>query len=454
MKQLDLGKTNVNKIFWTFVIPSIFSMIFHTTAQFIDSAFIGRYVGENGLAAITMLSPFIMLLNGVSIMIVIGGVTYAGISRGRDEYEKSNNYFNVTVMLIVAAAIISTALFLIINSRFEVFFETDQLTLSYIKEYGFYIGIFFIFSMLNLTFNLFLNLDRKPVLVVIVSSIGTVINVTLNYVFIVLLNMGMMGAAVASGISMLIPTIVFMYIIIRKSSWRFKRPIIILEDIKNIFFNGSSEMVNISSVAISGFILNKVILDTIGINGVAGYSIAMQLAGLVISFGFGVSDAIQSPLSFNFGAELYTRLKQILVKAIRLNIIFGLILGTFSFFFGDIFASILVKDVHTITYAHHILRFYSIAFIVMGANVIISTYYTSVDSPVISGVLSVLKSLLYLVIWLLILPSIFGDNGIWLALLLAELSTTITAYFVYKKYPNGSKVSQHGTKPILGYSKK
>ena len=454
MKQLDLGKTKVNKIFWTFVIPSILSMIFHTTAQFIDSAFIGRYVGENGLAAITMLSPFIMLLNGVSIMIVIGGVTYAGISRGKEELEKSNNYFNLTVMLIVGAAIVSTGIFLLINSRFDLFLKTDASTLGYIQDYGFFIGIFFIFNMINLTFNLFLNLDRKPILVVLVSSIGTVINVSLNYVFIVLMNMGMTGAALASGISQVIPTLVFLYIIIKKSSWRFRIPKIIGSDVKNIFLNGSSEMVNISSVAISGFILNKVILDTIGITGVAGYSIAMQLAGLVISLGFGVSDAIQSPLSFNFGAELYGRLKQILKKAITLNVVFGLLLGTFSFIRGDLFARILVTDPNTIIYAHHILRFYSFAFVLMGANVIVTTYYTSVDSPLISGILSICKSLLYLVIWLIILPPLVGENGIWLALLLTEVSTSVTAYFIYKKYPNGSKVRHHSTKPILGYSHK
>lgn len=435
MKDLDLGTTKINKIFWVYVIPSIFSIIFSTTAQFIDSAFIGRYVGASGLAAITMLVPFLMLLNGISIMVAIGGVTYAGISWGKGDYEKSNNFFNLTMLLIIIAAFVSTISFLIINHNFDSFFSVSAETLDQIQSYGFFISLFFVFGMFNLTCNLFLNLDRKPILVVGVSSLSTILNVILNYVFIVRLNMGMSGAALASGISQVIPTIIFVYIIIKKSSWTIRYPDIHLYDIGRILFNGSSELISISSVAIASFILNKIILSTVGLTGVAGYSIAMQLGGLVISFGFGVSDAIQSPVSYNYGAQLYDRVRQILRKGVIINMIFGLGLMIVCNLFAEQFSSIFIKDDETIMYSVRILRFYSLAFIVMGANVVLATYYTSVDSPIISGIITTLKSLVYLLIGLVVLPLVFGENGIWLALVFAEFSTIITVYFVYKKYP-------------------
>jgi len=442
MRELDLGKTNINRIFWMYVIPSIFSIIFSTTAQLIDSAFIGRYVGSNGLAAITMLFPFFMILNGVSIMIAIGGVTYAGIQRGKNELEKSNNFFNLSIVMVVIAGVSASLIFIILNNFFGILFDVNNETLSMIQTYGFWISIFFVFNMVNLTFNLFLNLDKKPVLVVIISGFGTVINMVLNYAFIVLLDMGIMGAALASGVSQIIPGIIFIYIIIKRSSWRFRFPILKFNDVKQILFNGSSELVSISSVAISGFILNKVILDSVGIIGVAGFSIALQLGGLVISFGFGVSDAIQSPISFNYGAVQYNRVKAILLKGIRINVFFGLVLSILSLFFGDLFAKIFVTDQETIIYASQILKFYSLAFIFMGSNVIISTYYTSVDSPVISGVISLLKSMVFIVIWLIILPPLLGNNGIWLALVFAEVSTSITALFIYIKFPYGKKQTE------------
>jgi len=450
MKQLDLGKTKVNKIFWIYVVPSIFSIIFSTTAQFVDSAFIGRYVGENGLAAITMLFPFIMLLNGISIMIAIGGVTYAGINRGRNNYKRSNNFFNLTLFMIVVAAVISTGLFLVINNFFEYLFNVDEVTLGYIQTYGFWIGLFFIFFMFNMTFTLFLNLDKKPVLVVIVSSLSTLINVGLNYLFIVTMGMGMMGAALASGISQFIPSCIFLYIIFKKSTWKFKFPRIKFDDMWRIIIIGSSELVNISSVAVAGFILNKVILYSVGITGVAGFAIAMQLGNLVISFAFGVSDAIQSPLSYNYGAGLFDRVKKILFKAIKLNIIFGFIMMILSTQFGDVFAKLLVTDSETITYAKEILEYYGFAFILMGVNVVLSTYYTSVDSPLISGIISIFKSLIYLVVWLLILPPLLGNTGIWIALVAAEVSTSITALLIFLRYPYGNKIIQSSSnKPLL-----
>jgi putative MATE family efflux protein len=438
MKDLDLGKTKINKIFWVYVIPSIFSIIFSTTAQFIDSAFIGRYVGASGLASITMLIPFLMLLNGISIMIAIGGVTYAGISRGKGDYKKSNNFFNLTLFLILIAGIISTISFLIINHNFSTFFNVDQETLTQMQNYGFWICLFFVFGMMNLTCNLFLNLDRKPILVVIVSSSSTVLNIILNYVFMVTLQMGMTGAGLASGISQLIPTLIFAYIIIKKSSWHIRFPSIRIYDIGRILFNGSSELVSISSVAIASFILNKIILNTVGITGVAGFSIAMQLGGLVISFGFGVSDAIQSPVSFNYGAQLYDRVKQILKKGVLINVIFGFMLLIICNIFAKQLSSIFVTDSETIAYSVRILKYYSLAFIIMGANVVIATYYTSVDSPIISGIITLLKSLVYLLAWLTILPQTLGENGIWLALVFAEFSTIITVFFIYRKYPYGN----------------
>jgi Na+-driven multidrug efflux pump len=372
-------------------------------------------------------------------MIAIGGVTYAGISRGKNEIEKSNNYFNLTMIMIAVAAVISTGIFLVINLNFGMLFDVDSVTLSQIQAYGFWISLFFIFNMMNLTFNLFLNLDRKPMLVVLISSLSTILNVILNYVFIVVLGLGMAGVAVASGISQVVPSLIFVYVIIKKSTWKFRFPKIFLSDIARILFNGSSELISISSVSISSFILNKLILSSIGITGIAGFSIAMQLGGLVISFGFGVSDAIQSPISFNYGAELYDRVRLILRKAVKLNLLFGLGLAIISNLFSRVFVEFLIKDPETITFAIHILRFYSIAFIVMGTNVIISTYYTSVDSPIISGVITVLKSLVFLFLWLAILPLLFKEDGIWLAIVFAEFSTIITAYFIYLKYPLGKR---------------
>jgi len=450
MKQLDLGKTSTNKIFYTYVIPSIFSMIFATTASFIDSAFVGRFIGGEALAAITLLSPLMMILNGVSVMIAIGGVTYAGICRGREEKQKANNYFNLTMLLTVIVAIAATVIFYLSSRYFNVFFNVEGTTLEYIKSYGLLMSLFFIFHMMNLALTLFLNLDEKPVTVVIINSLTTIINTSLNYLFIVVYQMGIMGAALASGISQVIPTVIFIVITARKSSWKFSLPQIKLRDVGQIFFNGSSELISISSVAFAGVIINRIIQESVGISGVAAYSIAMQLMGLVVSFGFGVSDAIQAAVSLNYGAVKYNRVKSLLLKGLKINVLFGVILMMLSMLFSRQFASLLITDENTITLASRILYFTSFSFIVIGANVVISTYYTSVDSPILSGVISILRAIVFLLIWLFTLPTFFGSDGIWLALTFAEFSTAITAFVIYKICPYGrSKVRNNNSGNVV-----
>lgn len=438
---LDLGKTNINKIFWTYLIPSILMMIVQSTAGFIDSIFIGRYVGPDGLAAITLVMPLIMLLVGVGIMIAAGGTTLAGIEKGAGNLRKSNNYFNVTASLLLIVSIIGIiSLLLFIPSMARFTGATDHI-FNYTVQYVNYISFFLPFFLLSFAFAFFLKLDGKPIVVVLIMVSGTLTNIVLDYICIVKLGMGIRGAALATGASQVIPVLFMTYLIIAKSTWTFEKPRFHLNEIGRIFFNGSSEFLSNIAVSITGVAFNYIIMKRIGGEGIAAYAVALQLAGIVNAMGYGVAEANQAAISYNFGAKQLTRVKKMRDLSLKVTFILGILLLFISVLFGKNLAGIFVKDQGTIALAVNILSYYSISFIFLGVNIGVGTYYTSINDPIRSAAITIYRSLIATLIGMTILPLLFGDNGIWLTVIFSEFTTFIFALIMIKHKPFGNHLA-------------
>jgi putative MATE family efflux protein len=438
LNEIDLGKTPVKKVFWTYAIPSILAMIAQSTAGLIDSIFIGRFVGPLGLSAITLVMPISMILIGTAAMVAIGGTTLAGIELGKNNKITSNNYFNTTIFLLSITAILVTLTILIFADKAADVINATGITKTYILEYSKTIGLFFVFFMLNFAFSFFLKLDGKPIAVVAITLSGTIINIVLDYLLISKLNMAMKGAALATGLSQLIPWILFMITIHRKSIWQFRIPVLRSKEIWRMVFNGSSEFLSTISVSISGMVFNLIIINRIGISGISGYAVALQIAYLATSFNYGFAESVQSGISYNFGAGNLKRVREFLKMSVSSNLATGILLFAFSFFFGKHIAGVFVSNTATIALAADILKFYSFAFIFMGVNITVGTYYTAVDDPILSGFIMLFRSLISLIIGLLLLPLIFGVSGIWASVIFAEFTTLLVSMVLMKKKPYGS----------------
>lgn len=438
-KSIDLGNDSVSKIFSNYAITSIIAMLVQSTAGLVDSVFIGRYVGPDGLSAITLLMPFIMFLGGIGTMVAIGGTTLSGIHKGKDEVETSNNYFNVTLSLLVIGSLAATILFAFLGHKLPELLGTEGRVATLMIDYIKILSLFFLPFLLTFALSYFLKLDGKPVVVVCVLLSGTVINIFLDYLLVGVLKLNMIGAALATGVSQLLPCISALYIIKVKSSWKFKRPIYRKKEISSMLLNGSSELMSVAAGAIAGFMYNAIIIDKIGVQGVSAYAVALQITTIGTSVFYGFAECVQSAVSFNLGANKLYRVKKFRNKSICANLVAGMTLCLVSLLFGKSLASIFVKDQFTIEMAVQILRFYAFSFVLSGANITLATYYTSVNSPVLSAVLSVLRSFVALVIGLIVLPIVFGNQGIWMAVIFAEIVTMIVAIVFARKYPFGSR---------------
>ncbi|MCM1989435.1 MATE family efflux transporter [Oceanirhabdus seepicola] len=435
---VDLGNDKIVKIFLNYAIPSILAMLAESTAGLVDSIFIGRYVGAEGLSAITLIMPILMLLAGIGTMVGIGGTTLAGIHKGKKELEKSNNYFNVTIVLLSIAAVTGTVLLIGLSGKLSSLLGAKGKVAEFMIDYTKTISLFFLPFLLTFAFTFFLKLDGKPVEVVVIILSGTMINILLDYLFVGVLGWSMKGAALATGVSQLIPWVLMLYMIKYKSSWKFSLPIFRRKEIWAMLFNGSSELLSMAAASIAGFIYNVIIIKKIGIQGVAAYSVALQITTISTAVFYGFAEAIQSAVSFNIGAQKLHRVKKLRNMSIYANLASGFILCLVSLIFGEGMASIFIKEQGTINMAANILYFYSFAFILSGVNITLATYYTAVNSPVLSGMLALSRSLIALIIGLIILPLIFGDQGIWMAVIFAEVATIIVGIVCMRRYPFGS----------------
>ncbi|QOR35113.1 MATE family efflux transporter [Clostridium sp. 'deep sea'] len=437
-KRIDLEKEKVSKIFWTYAIPSLVAVLAQNTAGLVDSAFIGRFVGPNGLSAITLVMPFVFLFGGVGTMLAIGGSTLAGIYKGKGEYEKSNNYFVVTISLIAIVSILGSIILFYTGDLIAEILKLSGEVAGFVNDYTGVLSVFILPFITSFAFLFFLKLDGKPAIAVATSVSGTVINVILNFLFIVVFNMKMIGAALATGLSQLIPCLIFLYLIITRSSWKFTKPKFLKKDILAMIFNGSSELLSMASTSIAGFVYNALIISKIGLDGVAAYSVAMQVANISTSISYGFAESCQSSISVNVGAKQFKRVKKLRQYAVYSNLIAGIFMAIVSVVFSKEIISVFTNKSNIIQLASFILLFYAMSFLLKGVNIALATYYTSVNSPLISCIIALSRSLVVFIIGLYLMPLIYGKNGIWIATIFAEFVTTIIALIYLKFYPYGS----------------
>lgn len=438
-KKVDLGRNNIIKLFWFYTIPSVFMLVVQTAAYFVDSVFVGRYIGAEGLSAITLIMPVIIFLGGIAMMIGIGGITLAGIEKGAGNTENSQNTFNVTMTLTMLSGVAGAVILYLTAPLLMDLLSLEGDTAAFAIEYARYTSLFVPFFLMNFVVGFFLKLDGKPLLVTAIMFLGALLNVGLDYLFIVEYQLGMRGAAMATGSSQAASFLICLGVIIWSSDWTFSQPVFRLAEIKRIFYNGFSEFLTNVTMAIVGVVFNVIILHRIGAMGIAAFTVVMQLMEFARSLGYGLGEGNQNIWSYNFGAYQYDRVNVVRKMAITVSFIIGIVMAGVAILFGEEISRIFVTDAAVNTLSVEILNYVAIAFVFVGFNIVLPTYYTAINDPFRSILLTVYRSFAGPLIGLLILPLIFGDEGIWLTFVFMEMTAFILGVVLLKNHPFGDK---------------
>lgn len=434
MDQKILGTEKLSKLFIKFTIPSIIGMIFVGIQGIIDGLFVGNVLGGNALASVNLVQPYMQIIMAAALIISVGAQSIIGINLGKGESEKAQNIFRTASILLILISILVTILGVFFSEKIALILGANEVLLEGSSTYIQIISYFTAFIAIMFLFEMVVRVIGKPNISLVSMIISVVLNIVLDYLLINKFNLGIKGAALATGISYTMAFLINMIPFVSKKTiinlykGKFDKSVLF-----QMIYNGSSEGVSSISNAISMFLFNTALMKIAGENGIAAFSIINYIAQVGYMVLFGISDGIRPIISYNFGAENENRVNKTLKISIIVNIIIGAIIFIVMSTFSKQLIEIFLKDgKYVVEIASTGAKIYGIAFLFNGTNILISSYFTAIDDPKNSIIVAMSRGIVFIFIGIVILPYIFGINGIWMTIVFADIITILLCYRLLK----------------------
>lgn len=433
--QNPLAKNFTIKSLLHFAFPTIVMMVFMGLYTIGDTIIISRFVNTDALSALNIVTPVINVIVGLGTMLATGGSAIVARKMGEGNSKRASQDFTLIVLAgAIVGTIVAIAGSLLID---DIIWElgASELLFPYCKQYLFILLLFTPASMMQVLFQNLIVTAGKPGFGMVLSISAGVINVLLDYIFVVPMNMGIAGAALATGIGYMIPTVIgIVFFLKSKGTLQFQKPIIDFRVLWESGSNGFSEMVSQIATAVTTFLFNIMMMKLLGENGVAAITIIIYTQFLLTTLYIGFSMGVAPIISYNFGSKDYDRLKRIF----RICILFICTVSVVIFAAAMLFGSTLVRIFSPIgTPVYEIARqgflIFPISFLFCGFNIFASAIFTALSNGKVSAVISTLRTFVFISVALLILPQFFDVVGVWIAVPLAELLTIFVSFtFILK----------------------
>ncbi|MBQ4347235.1 MAG: MATE family efflux transporter [Firmicutes bacterium] len=420
-----------------FALPTILSNVFLNIYGVVDGIFVSNFVGTSALSAVNIVWPMLMVVMSIGIMLGTGGSALVSMQLGAGKKVEAGQNFT---MLFILCGIIGGGLsFLGYIFRKPLLYNlgADESLYILCEQYAVPLLITLTFVMLGAFFQMFFIAEGRPGLGMAFSVIGGGLNMLLDYIFMGPMEMGIMGASVATGLSYSFPaaTGIIWFALNKKGSLFFVKPKLRWRVFFKAVTNGSSEMVAILSSSSVNILMNILLMRLVGEDGVAAISIILYVYMLMTSVFFGYASGIAPLTSFNFGADNTDNLKLIHRMSLRIILAASIAIFCAAIIFAKPLVEIFVSS-QTEIYKMALRGFFifSPGFLFTGFNIYASSLFTALNNGKVSALLSFMRTLVFLVPSLLGFPLLLGIDGIWIATPLAELlSIILTVYFIRKK---------------------
>ena len=419
-----------------FAFPTIAMMIFTGLYTIVDTIFVSRFVNTNALSAINIVCPIINITVGLAAMLATGGSAIIARKMGRGNVREAKENFTLIVCAgIVTGLLISLTGLLFLEPVIRGLGASDLL-FPYCRDY---ITILLMFAPANVMQCLYVNLfvtAGKPQLGLWLSVLAGLTNIVLDYVFIVPMQMGISGAAIATSIGYMIPTIAGTCFFAKsKGSLSFVRPKFDIKVIGESCFNGASEMVGQLSTAIITFLFNITMMKLLGEDGVAAVTIIIYSQFLLITMYIGFSMGVAPIISYNYGSRNHVQLKRIFRICIGFIFLCSVTLFAVSIPGGQYISRIFAgQEANVFEITRYGFSIFSFSFLFCGFNIFASAMFTALSNGKVSAIISFLRTLVFITAGLLVLPVFLNVTGIWLAVPLAELLALIVSAALILRY--------------------
>ena len=419
-----------------FTIPTIIMMIFISIYGVVDGIFISNFVGSDEFAAANIIYPVIMILGCMGFMVGTGGSALVSKTLGEGDKENANKYFSMLIYALIIAAIILSVVGIILMEPIAKMLKADGNMFAPAVTYGKVMLMFLVPFVLQGCFQNFLVAAEKPTFGLVITILAGITNMILDYIFMAVLDMGVLGAAIATGISEAVGGLIpFTYFLFKNDSpLRLVKTKIDMKIILKACGNGASEMLSNVSFSIINILFNLQLMKYAGANGVVAYGIIMYVGFIVIATYLGYSIGVAPVISYHFGAKNHKELKGLLKKSVGIITVMSVVMTVLIEIFSKHLAAIFVGyDIDLLNLTTRAIRIFSLSYLLAGFNIFASSFFTALNDGKISAIISVFRTLIFQILMILILPTIWKIDGLWASVIFAELLAVIlSVYFTLK----------------------
>ena len=418
-----------------FTAPSIGTMVVMSVYGVVDGFFVSNFVGTIQFASLSFLFPPYILLTFIGTLFGTGGSALIGKNLGEGKRNKANEIFSMLVYLSIFIGVILGILGIVYVSDVATFLGATEDILKHGVSYAQILLLALPFVILQMQFESYFSTAEKPQLGFYVTLAAGLTNVVLDALFIVVLGFGLQGAAVATAISEIIGGALPLVYFSRKNSslLRLTKTHLDLPALFKTCTNGVSELLSAVSMSVVGMLYNWQLLKYAGEDGVAAFAVMMYATMIFESVFIGYSMGVAPVVAYNYGAKNYSELQSLLKKSLTLIGIFAVIMFICAEIFAGPLIDIFLESKENIfEMAVHGFRIFSFSYLLMGFGMFASGFFTALNNGKLSAIISGMRTLVFEVSAVLILPLIFGLDGIWLSMVGAEIMAITVATFLLK----------------------
>ncbi|ONI39835.1 hypothetical protein AN639_00555 [Candidatus Epulonipiscium fishelsonii] len=421
-----------------YTLPSMIMMVFMSTYTIIDGVFVSSFLGEDALAAVNLVIPPIGIVMAVGLMFATGGNAVIAKLLGQGKQREAREF--LTVIYIIGGILggILTALVLIFPDEILSLLKVSDNLYTLAKDYmlsftGFLVPLFFMVFIQS-----FMVTAGNPMFGLMLGIAGGITNIVLDYMLISpdMLNMGIAGAGIATGIGYALSGLIgfFYFIFNRKCALHFVKPKFRIKTLGQSMFNGSSEFVGSLATSITTLMFNFILMSMVGDAGVAAISVILYIQMFQSAIYMGYTLGVSPIIAFKYGEENHNGLHKVIMQSFKIISVASVLVIALTLMFSNEAVGIFIKkESATFEMTKNGLLLFLPAYLFMGFNIFFSAMFTSLSNGKVSAIISVLRSLVFILIALIVLPQIFKLNGVWLAVPLAEFLAIIVSIYYYKK---------------------
>ncbi|UHP09541.1 multidrug efflux MATE transporter FepA [Listeria marthii] len=435
-KNIEILETDsVKKIYFRYLVPSLVGMLLMSLNIVIDGIFVGHKLGGVALAGINIAVPVFTIFTAISIWIGIGAATQFSFAIGEKNVAKAQTIFTNAILAVVLLTIIIGIIAFIFKEPLAYFLGANDDTIGYVLEYMNILLIFGFALTLENILSIFVRNDGDPNLSMIALIVTAISNVILNYLFLFVFEWGVTGSALATMLAIIIGVFILITHFFKKSS-RLK---FVKVDWNKAFFKKTLSIglpSFLAEVGVSVFTLgyNISIAAIAGTAGVAAFSVLNYTHSVILMLFLGMGSAIQPLISYYRGAK--ARQKEL--ETLKIAIIVAFSTGVGFLLVGLLGSNLLVSMFGNFSpeireLASNGIKLFYTAYLFMGFNFVMMTYFQTSDKVKMATWITISREIIFMVIFLLVLPPIIGIPGVWLAIPISEMIVAASIVFYMKK---------------------